>query len=66
MCGKVQDEGPVKDGEGTVRQDEGSLKLAAGTKDRHSGGFGFRLSADKKRGNVERGRRNYTFIRRLN
>lgn len=27
----------MKDGEGTVRQDEGSLKLAAGTKDGHSG-----------------------------
>lgn len=43
MRGKVQDEG-------TVRQDEGELKLAAGTKDGHSGGFGFRLSTDKKRG----------------
>ncbi len=53
MRGKVQDEGEVKEDEGTVRQDEGTVRQDEGSprdKRRTLGGFGFRLSADKKRG----------------
>lgn len=51
MRGEVQDEGSVKQDEGTVRQDEGELKLAAGTKDGHSGASAS-ASARIKRGEM--------------
>lgn len=51
MRGEVQDEGPVKQDEVTVRQDEGELKLAAGTKDGHSGASAS-ASARIKRGEM--------------